>query len=636
MQSDSADEVISNNLPGDEVIDDKNDDKMGYILNIQCDNIDKQLMDAQTLIETKKLEQLQLIKELESVQTENQHLMKMMERNQYPTVSIEGSGGTSILALQAKLEKLSKELKEARILNKQYIDDHATRLSQDHQTELVRSEVEMETTRTIIYLQEEIDRLQSEFHVCLCSVAEENLSLRNSVAAKEDELRVFCAEWERATLELTTFLIDGSRSLGDASRQIKSISSSFPNVNDWINEHVERAAKMCVAKEATILQLQNSLEDAQNTVMQMEQKLYSLRGATIALTDFQQSEKSSRREEIQLSRMPNDLTEVKEFPENKPVSKMGQIPDNQAKTPVLVENRISDCSTSTPRGTFVGNLPLAHTNAFETTDVDIQIKLASLLAEIENAVNGSCADAETYWFALNSEIHDAVSLYKELVQDLLKDVSDIRKDVEELKTNRVSLHLFSNTIPSHLPLRHENQLPILQQVRNELVEINNRLSSMSACFYKFVNMHCNPDSTEVFTDTDGWTTDCLSSCSSASVGSFDNDEKRSSSDGYRYTSKITEQTLVVNSDEESNSRRKTAVLLFRKEFRETYEAFVKLKNQLMAVSVGKANQNCEANVLSFPDLYASEKLNEQDGDGLDQPTRKSTEACIKNFGEVSN
>ncbi|KAI3469226.1 hypothetical protein Pfo_025889 [Paulownia fortunei] len=397
-----------------------------------CGNVHRQLMDAQSLIETMKLEQFQLIEELESVQTENQHLMKMLDTkevaqrkledqsedykrkqsgsgNQDPTVSIEGSEGTSILALQAKLEKLSKDLKEAQILNRQYIEDHATRLSEDHQTEFVRNEVEMETTRTIIHLQEERDKLQSEFQVCLCSMAEQNLSLRNSVTAKEDELRVFCAEWERATLELTTFLINGSRSLGDASHEIKSISSSFPNVNDWISEHVERAAKICVEKEETILLLQNSLEDAQNTVMQMEQKLYSLKGATIALTEFQQPEKSSSREEIQLSRMPNDSTEMKEFPENKPMSKKDHITDNQANTPILLENRISDYCTSTVRGTDVENLPLAHTNAFATTDVDIQIKLASLiLAETEDAVKGSCADAETYWSALTSDIHNAI------------------------------------------------------------------------------------------------------------------------------------------------------------------------------------------------------------------------------------
>ncbi|KAH6808567.1 phragmoplast orienting kinesin 1 [Perilla frutescens var. frutescens] len=367
LGNDCVDEVTSNNLLENEVVEGKNDE-MGYRFKIQCESLENQLLDAQNLIDTMKLEQFQLLKELESIQTKNQSLMKMLERDQCVSVSTEDTEGTSILALQGKLEKLTKELKEAKIINKQYIEDHASQSSEHHQTELVRSEVEMETSRTIIHLQEEIDRLQSEFDACLCSMTEENISLRNNVAAKEDELRVFCAEWERATLELTTFLIDGSRSLRNASHQIKSISSAFPNVNDWINDHVERAAQMCVEKEETILLLQKSLEDAQNTVMHIEEKLYSLKGATIALTELQQSEDTSETEEIQMSRMPDESILVSEFPENRTLSKKSQISDNKAL----------NCSSSTPR--VVRNMPSALRDAHATTDVDItQIKLGTLL-----------------------------------------------------------------------------------------------------------------------------------------------------------------------------------------------------------------------------------------------------------------
>ncbi|KAL3626647.1 hypothetical protein CASFOL_030196 [Castilleja foliolosa] len=289
-------ELLSGGLvsSGDEVIYDKNDDKM---------DTDRQLMDAQCLIDNMKLERLQLIEELEAVQSENQHLTRMLctmevelgkiKDQNVDYKKIQSGSGTNTVALQTRMEKLSKDLKEAKILNRRYMEDHETRLSQDHQTELVRSEAEMETTRTIIQLQEEIDRLQSEFQECLCSLAEQNLSLRNSVAAKEDELRESCTLWERATLELTTFLTNGSRSLRDVSREIKSISSSFPYVSDWISEQVERAAKKCVEKEETILLLQKSLEDAQNTMMQMEQKFFFLKSATIAMTEFHQPEKSS-------------------------------------------------------------------------------------------------------------------------------------------------------------------------------------------------------------------------------------------------------------------------------------------------------------------------------------------------------
>lgn len=362
--NDSVDEVTSSNLSKNVFVDRKNDENE-YTLKTQCENLEKQLMDAQSLIETLKLEQFQLLKKLESIQTENQSLMKM-ERNQCLSVRIEDTEGTSISSLQAKLEKLTKELDEAKVVNRHYIEDHATQSSEHHQTELVRSEVEMETTRTIIHLQEEIDKLQSDFHVCLSSMTEENSSLRNCVAAKDEELRVFCSEWERATLELTTFLMDGSRSLRNASHQIKSISSSFPNVNDWISEHVERAAQMCVEKEETILLLQKSLEDAQSTVMHIEEKLYSLRGAAIALTECQHPQNTLETEGIQISRMLNESAQAKEFPKRIPQSRQSQICENQA----------IDYSTSTPAA--VGNLSLALTDSLATAAVENQINLTTL------------------------------------------------------------------------------------------------------------------------------------------------------------------------------------------------------------------------------------------------------------------
>ncbi|OMP05747.1 hypothetical protein COLO4_08585 [Corchorus olitorius] len=107
------------------------------------------------------------------------------------------------------------------------------------------------------------------------------------ITAKEQEAKSICMEWERATLELTSFLLDGSKSLKDASRQIENIACSFPEINVWVGEHVERAAKVCIDKEERILLLQRSLEDAQRMIVEMEMKLSSLKGATIALNENQ-------------------------------------------------------------------------------------------------------------------------------------------------------------------------------------------------------------------------------------------------------------------------------------------------------------------------------------------------------------
>ncbi|OMO55955.1 hypothetical protein COLO4_35839 [Corchorus olitorius] len=68
---------------------------------------------------------------------------------------------------------------------------------------------------------------------------------------------------------------------------IENIACSFPEINVWVGEHVERAAKVCIDKEERILLLQRSLEDAQRMIVEMEMKLSSLKGAAIALNENQ-------------------------------------------------------------------------------------------------------------------------------------------------------------------------------------------------------------------------------------------------------------------------------------------------------------------------------------------------------------
>lgn len=169
-------------------------------------------------------------------------------------------------------------------------------------------------------------------------------------------------EWERATLELTSFLIEGSKSLRDASGQIESIAYSFPHVNDWLGEHVERAAKVCVEKEETILLLQKSLEDAQNMVLDMEQKLNSLKGATAALTEVQQRENdASTKKTIQLSALLNSKINMIDMLENKFTYTDDQItePENSANAVFLGEKRISDCAEVSLRNTTEGDFPMS-------------------------------------------------------------------------------------------------------------------------------------------------------------------------------------------------------------------------------------------------------------------------------------
>lgn len=218
--------------------------------------------------------------------------------------------GTGMVFLQAKLDRLTQELEKANLLNCQYQEDHALQLSQNQQSQLVCEQVEMETAKTILQLQEDVAALQFELEQKLSYTVEENTKLRDTVAAKEDEIKALSKEWEKATRELTSFLFEGSKYLGDASGQVEKIVCSFPSSDSWLGEHVEKAAKVCIEKEETIVLLQKSLEDAQDMVMEMEQKLDSLKGAAHVFAGVQLEEKSLTSKEITKLTLLNLSNEV--------------------------------------------------------------------------------------------------------------------------------------------------------------------------------------------------------------------------------------------------------------------------------------------------------------------------------------
>lgn len=214
--------------------------------------------------------------------------------------------------LQFKLGKVIKDLEEARTLNFQYEKDHKSQLSQQQDIEVVREQVETETARTILELQEEVIALQSEFQRRICNLTEENQSMKETITAREAEIRALNQDWEKATLELTSFIVDGSKSIKDASTQIESIICSFPHVNVWIGDYVEKAAKDCIRKEETILLLQKSLEDARILLAEMDLKLNALKGATIALNELQLGGNAATTEETfrmntEIDRMSNEV-----------------------------------------------------------------------------------------------------------------------------------------------------------------------------------------------------------------------------------------------------------------------------------------------------------------------------------------
>ncbi|KAM3323981.1 kinesin-like protein KIN-12C isoform X2 [Capsicum chacoense] len=583
----------------------------------------EQLIEVRSLMEAMEQEQVQLIEELDT-REENQRLSMQMlasERSGIQHMPIldkhesrgslletqDSNGDLSTVALQAKLEKMSKDLEEACLLNSQYLEDHALKLSQEHQTELVLEEVEIETAKTILHMQEEIVAMKSELQEKMFLMADENISLKNSLAAKEEEIKVLCMEWERATLELTTFLIDGSKSLRDASSQIENIACSYPDVNACIGEHVEKAVKICVEKEETILLLKRSLEKAQRGIWQMDEKLNSLRGATMAITQAQQLDnEASNKEAIQLVSSLDDQIGRLDFLEKNPLYKGSHIAEVHAASfsandgsDSIDSNLEKDGSDSIDSNLEKGDSSSESLLALVARENNIELATLELL-EVENAVNALCIDAQNYLSGLQSDSYKMICLCKEFNQEFLDLIHQLRNKFYDLIENGNSQYcaVESPSRDSSKHHDHNKQQKLLHQIKYDLVETNEKLRQITTNLNRTLDLYLCPDTTEDPSKSDGGTADCSASCSDLLAESVASG-KRSNTSSLRGSSQSIPKKLNLEN---------TSILHLRRDFKMAYDAFAKINAQFNWVFNEKGEGDC-----STPMLYLSDsaELNQQ-------------------------
>ncbi|KAK1387409.1 Kinesin motor domain-containing protein [Heracleum sosnowskyi] len=437
----------------------QSDHDMIVPLPLQSSDALKELADAKVLIEALENDQICLIKELEFAQQENHRLMEILsdkdkvERqttitlddhhtnrdviNRKVDVLTEGDKRIMTNEFQVKLDMMTKDLEDARLLSSQYLNSNAVDLSRKHEIELICAEAEMEASKTILHLQEEVATLQAELQDIIHSMTEENDILRIKVAEKEDEKQELHAEWKKASLELTNILLEGSKSLKDASFEIEYISSSFPHVNNEIREHVERVVEVCMEKEEKILLLEKSLEDAQKTVLQMEQRLNSLKGAAMVLTEVQQLENCSSIK--QMTTTLDEKISIIELFERKLKSKEYQLneADKCANAALLVVNKLVEhmdfaltddakedsCTSTTSQMIGIKQV------------LPVENKIQSDSAMLENETVFSVSNAQSYLSSLHSDIHKSTFLYKEVIQEFVMDVQRMKENWMELKEN---------------------------------------------------------------------------------------------------------------------------------------------------------------------------------------------------------
>ncbi|KAJ6899698.1 hypothetical protein NC652_025987 [Populus alba x Populus x berolinensis] len=621
--------------------------------SIHSGNTQAELMEARLLIQAMESEQVRLIEELQLMQGHNNMYIEILKKKdnkvresvlesgsnclellnlkeQNEVLVMEGRREIKSNPLQVKLDKLNKDLEEARSLNYHYQEDQASKLYQQHQAELVCEEVETETTRTILHLQEEISALQLELDERLYCMTQENTGLRNTVAAKEAEIRALCGEWERATLELTSFLTEGSKSLKDASGQIESIANAFPKLNVWIGEHAERAARACVDKEETILQLEKSLEDARKMVMDMEMKLNSLREATMALNDFPQSDNDESSEETIHSTMQlNEKINMVKMLESE--IKLKEIHINEAEkradAAFLVIKWLSECHKVAhsddvrrriPISKLLSSTNMGYRNTFDEkvdawSDNDAPIGWENLILESENVITASYKDVEVHIAALQAEVLADFASYRDLVQDLVKEIHEMKSKIMELKERQMDFQSSTMNWKAWEPLeflKFDNQLHILQLIRVELAKINDRMEIVSDFVDKKISSHNCLLNKEDFVEADGWSTDSSASCYSM-IGSdlFPESDRfvQSESEDFQSGSEYSEKLLKIPHPN------RTMTLEMKRELDLTFDTFSKIYVHLSKIFNEDDLMHCtcpEDIKESFPSLGSRMKIAE--------------------------
>ncbi|KAH0993179.1 hypothetical protein GBA52_004662 [Prunus armeniaca] len=507
-------------------------------------------------------------------------------------------------ALQAKLDKMVKDLEEVRLLNSHFQEDRQLQLSHQKQTEIVCEQVEMETANTILHLQEEVAALQFELDERLHCMIQENKVLKNTIAAKEDEIRSLSVEWEKATFELTRFLLDGSRSLKNASSQIESIACSFPQANVCISEDVQRAAKVCMEKEETIELLQKSLEDAQKMVTEMGEKLSSLKGAAIALSELQHLDNDETKEEISFCMRLDEQTNMVEMLERKLIFKEIQIKEaeNCANAAFLVikwlmdqkatdktERNIPISILGTPAGMASQKSSDTKVNALGQEDVITELELARLrILEYENAIEAFYADTEMHIVALETNISEVSDEYKELVQNLVSELHEMRKKYMELREHsKVSQFctVESLSLEAHKYLKSKDIYHMILEIKNELTVANGRLKITEDFIYTKVNVYDCPSADKSLEDEDEWSTDSTTSSCDSSTESFASVNKLWALEGQTGDLKVKEGSVLQSADQDPEESKwvlktftdsKGATFCLKKELEMALDAFNKL------------------------------------------------------------
>ncbi|XP_039139825.1 kinesin-like protein KIN-12F [Dioscorea cayenensis subsp. rotundata] len=329
------------------------------------DDTNNELENARSIIDALESQHIMAINDLDKLREENyQYVDRLNKQEQEISVlrkkvllNIEGEEKSSLTLaeqcnrpsrksesesspLQTKLKRMQCSLEKARILNIKYQTDQASQTIHEREMDEICRQVEAETAEVIVCMQEELISLQQQvddsirdkllaeqslvalqnemkkLNERLIDVTNDNQKLCEFVKEKDEDLRSMIEDRERLAFEIAEVLGDGNAALEEAADQACSISCILLN-RSWAGEQFERMIRSIYEKDELIYDLQNRLEDAQNVMCDMEWKLRSLRGATLAITETQQQETVDREREFlclssQLSERTSCVSELED------------------------------------------------------------------------------------------------------------------------------------------------------------------------------------------------------------------------------------------------------------------------------------------------------------------------------------
>ncbi|KAK1276465.1 Kinesin-like protein KIN12B [Acorus gramineus] len=296
------------------------------------DDSKNELKDARSVIDALESQQILSIAELEDLRESNNQYVELLRKQEQEICNLKEriashvEGGEKLSfspqyphdqsfkwsedsPLPARLRRMQASLEKAKKLNTRYHADQASQVHDEQEMDEVRRQVEAETAEVIVCLQEELATLQQQIEESRRNELEAKQNdqrLRDLLLEKDDELRSLTQDWEQLACDITEVLADGHTALEDASDQLDSIVPSSSQ-RTWVGEQVGRIMRTVSQKNLVIEELQKCLGEAQNIRSDMEWKLRSLRGATLAITEAHQQESSEKEREIQ--RLSSELSE---------------------------------------------------------------------------------------------------------------------------------------------------------------------------------------------------------------------------------------------------------------------------------------------------------------------------------------